>query len=240
MVQGQNLRRSLRHFPRRPAPALLRDGRISVGIPATGGAWTAISELPFLKAAALWGQGDTWSAGGMFLSSNSFWLEADDKTFLIRDNSGLRRETYRPKLPYESRLGRDGWVIKKRSASDPILEKTIRGVGFCAELAGTAPANWSKRGNPSGRFLNGNGPSGTAGDWHGPKAASYAPLESGPINSAPSIPCTTSTACCLRASPPPVVEPAPRSLFLSTPDDRAVAQAVMPAVSRSLDISSFS
>ena len=33
-------------------------------IPATGGTWTAISQVPSLKAVALWGQGDTWGAEG--------------------------------------------------------------------------------------------------------------------------------------------------------------------------------
>src|SRR3954465_4729128 len=42
-------------------------GGVEWAIPATGGTWTAISELPSLKAAALWGQGDTWAGGGMFL-----------------------------------------------------------------------------------------------------------------------------------------------------------------------------
>jgi hypothetical protein len=69
-------------------------GGVAWAIPATGGTWTAISKLPSLKAEALWGQGDTWGGGGMFTSNKSFWLEATAETFLIRDNSGLRRETH--------------------------------------------------------------------------------------------------------------------------------------------------
>jgi hypothetical protein len=83
---------------------------VAWAVPETGGTWTAISELPSLKATALWGQGDTWFGGGMFLSNRSYWLNADGNTFLIRDNSGLRRETYRPHLTFSSRYERDGWT----------------------------------------------------------------------------------------------------------------------------------
>jgi len=44
-------------------------GGVEWAIPATGGTWTAISELPSLKASALWGQGDTRGGGGMFILS---------------------------------------------------------------------------------------------------------------------------------------------------------------------------
>jgi hypothetical protein len=99
-------------------------GGVAWAIPATGGTWTAISQLPSLKASALWGQGDTWSGGGFFLSNDTFWLEADDKTFLIRDHSGLRREVDRPHLRFRSREERDGWGGK---GGDPTaIEKSIR------------------------------------------------------------------------------------------------------------------
>jgi len=98
-------------------------GGVAWAIPATGGTWTAISTLPSLKATALWGQGDTWSGGGMFTSNRSFWLDADDNTSLIRDDSGFRREPYRPR---QSRMERDGWVRIKNGTKDPVFEKTIR------------------------------------------------------------------------------------------------------------------
>jgi hypothetical protein len=101
-------------------------GAVAWAIPATGGTWTAISELPSLEAAALWGQGDTWGGGGMFISNDSFWLEADAKTFLIRDDSRLRRETYGPHCPYKSRMERDGWITRMSGASSSVFEKTIR------------------------------------------------------------------------------------------------------------------
>lgn len=96
-------------------------GGVAWAIPQTRGTWTAISKLPSLKAAALWGQGDTWGGGGMFLSDKSFWLDAGSTTFLIRDDSGLRRETEASRLRFRSRLERDGWV--QRSVT--VFEKKI-------------------------------------------------------------------------------------------------------------------
>ncbi len=103
-------------------------GGVAWAIPATGGTWTAISELPSLRATALWGQGDTWGGGGFFISDHSFWVDADANTFLIRDNSGLHRETYGPRIPYRSRMERDGWVgmTGARHTTKPIFEKTLR------------------------------------------------------------------------------------------------------------------
>lgn len=101
-------------------------GGVAWAIPATGGTWTAISELPSLKAVALWGQGDTYGGGGMFISNRSFWLDADANTRLIRDNSGLCRETCDAHRPYRSRMERDGWVAKKGGSAGPNFEKAIR------------------------------------------------------------------------------------------------------------------
>ena len=109
---------------------------VASAIPETGGSWTAISELPSLKADALWGQGDTWGGGGMFLSNETFWLDADQNTFLIRDDSGLRRETCAANRPYPSRTERDGWVKQGRNRTEPLFEKalpegwTLRRVGW--------------------------------------------------------------------------------------------------------------
>jgi hypothetical protein len=100
-------------------------GGVAWAIPATGGTWTAISRLPSLKADALWGQGNTWGGGGIFLSNTSFWLHSGDCTFLIRDESGLRRMTYGPHLAWHERLERAGWVRKGGSAQFPIREKTL-------------------------------------------------------------------------------------------------------------------
>jgi len=96
-------------------------GGVAWAIPETGGTWTAISKLPSLTATALWGQGDTWGGGGMFTSNHSFWLDISARTFLIRDNSGLRRETY---CPRQSRMERDGWDLKDRR--NGLFEKSLR------------------------------------------------------------------------------------------------------------------
>jgi hypothetical protein len=88
-------------------------GGLKWAIPSTGGTWTAISRLPSLTALGLWGQGDTWAGGGKFTSNESFWLNADGNTFLIRDDSGLRRDLHRPSgWPLE----RNGWVLHKAGA----------------------------------------------------------------------------------------------------------------------------
>ena len=60
----------------------------------------------------------------MFTSNHSFWLDTSARTFLIRDNSGLRRETHRPR---QSRMERNGWV--KKDPKDPYdgrFEKSLR------------------------------------------------------------------------------------------------------------------
>ncbi len=108
-------------------------GGVAWAIPATGGTWTAISTLPSLKADALWGQGDTWGGGGVFTSNNSFWLNADENTFLIHDNSGLRRDTIPPASP---RLLRKGWVCSNSTEPvDCIYSKLLCKGWFLRKLA---------------------------------------------------------------------------------------------------------
>jgi hypothetical protein len=100
-------------------------GGVAWAIPATKGTWTAISEVPALRALALWGQGDTRGGGGFFLSNDTFWLDAGQNTFFIRDNSRLRRETYGPHRPFKSRAERDGWRWVGKGGI-ALFEKTIR------------------------------------------------------------------------------------------------------------------
>ena len=111
---------------------------VAWAVPATGGTWTAISRLPSLTATALWGQGDTWGGGGVFTSNDSFWLEADANTSLIRDNSGLRREA---SPPAKSRLDRDGWDNKgthfeKTIGSNWTLQRLGQSGGYVLERFG--------------------------------------------------------------------------------------------------------
>ena len=107
----------------------------------TGGSWTAISKAPWLKAIELYGKGDCWEGGGLFLSNNRFWL--NDRHFsagrtLINSSEVSRDGNYIPEGKfgaedtgvYYRRLIRDGWKIvnqKKNSKwnSETIFEKTI-------------------------------------------------------------------------------------------------------------------
>lgn len=88
----------------------------------TGGSWTAISKAPWLKAIELYGKGDCWEGGGLFLSHNRFWL--NDRYFhpgqTLRQSSEVRRdESHQPEGEYGAedtgvyyrRLIRDGWKI---------------------------------------------------------------------------------------------------------------------------------
>lgn len=97
-------------------------GGLAWAIPATGGTWTAISKPPSWRAIALWGQGDTRGGGGMFLSNRSYWLDADQNTSLIRDESGLHRA---PARPYDDRMELRGWKVTNRENRVPNFEKTV-------------------------------------------------------------------------------------------------------------------
>jgi hypothetical protein len=89
----------------------------------TGGSWTAISRAPWLKAIELYGKGDCWEGGGLFLSKNSFWLNdrhfTPDKT--LQQSSEVHRDgSYKPEGEYGAEdtgvyyrcLIRDGWKIR--------------------------------------------------------------------------------------------------------------------------------
>ena len=65
----------------------------------TRGSWTAISRAPWLHAIELYGKGDCWEGGGLFLSSNEFWL--NDRYFspkgILRNSPELtRNDKYSP------------------------------------------------------------------------------------------------------------------------------------------------
>jgi hypothetical protein len=90
-----------------------------------GGSWTAISRVPYLKAIALYGKGDCWEGGGLFLSNDRFWL--NDHCFqparVQCEAPRLRRDaTYWPEQRYNAedtgvyyvRLQRDGWKLIER------------------------------------------------------------------------------------------------------------------------------
>lgn len=107
----------------------------------TGGSWTAISKAPWLKAIELYGKGDCWEGGGLFLSNNRFWL--NDRYFtsgrtLSQSSEVIRDDSYVPKGEfgaedtgvYYRRLIRDGWrlVSQKENSkwnSETLFEKPI-------------------------------------------------------------------------------------------------------------------
>jgi hypothetical protein len=87
----------------------------------TKGSWTAISRAPYLKALTIYGKGDAWNGGGLFLSKSTYWLNDGYGHFPIRDESGLRwkrdhviaKESGECPGVYYPRLVRDGWIRKE-------------------------------------------------------------------------------------------------------------------------------
>lgn len=107
----------------------------------TGGSWTAISRAPWLKAISLYGKGDCWEGGGLFLSNNSYWI--NDRYFtrgriLSESREVSRVAGYSPPEKfgaedtgvYYPRLLRDGWRLTEhrkiaRWDSETVFEKDI-------------------------------------------------------------------------------------------------------------------
>jgi hypothetical protein len=95
----------------------------------TGGAWTAISRAPFLKAIGLWGKGDCWHGGGLFIDSQRYWLNDRFGHRELRAPDRLKRIPGYPfqhyfggECPgvYYLRLLRDGWkFVERRTGSIP-------------------------------------------------------------------------------------------------------------------------
>ncbi|MGL4462092.1 MAG: hypothetical protein ACRDD1_22120 [Planctomycetia bacterium] len=86
------------------------------------GSWTAISKAPYLRALTLFPKGDCWHGGGLFLSSNEFWLNngyghqyGPDGAKLHRSMKFPWHEEYGGECPgvYYIRLQRDGWTMNR-------------------------------------------------------------------------------------------------------------------------------
>src|SRR5690349_2756700 len=99
----------------------------------TKGSWTAISRAPWLHAVTLWGKGDCWQGGGLFLDKKTYWLNGCH--FPVRDTQEVRQKCDHTPAGghgaeclsvYYPRLLRDGW-IRKESGKEPnaIFEKDI-------------------------------------------------------------------------------------------------------------------
>ncbi len=93
----------------------------------TRGAWTAISQSPWLKAKALWAKGDCWHGGGLFIDNRSYWLNDGYGHTLLKQTSEVVRDmAYQPKAYYGGecpgvyflRLQRDGWIFKDYKTMD--------------------------------------------------------------------------------------------------------------------------
>ena len=91
------------------------------------GAWTAISQTPWMKAKALYAKGDCWHGGGLFLDDKSYWLnDGYGHQVLYEANEVKRNLSFQPKEyfggeclgVYYLRLQRDGWKLKHREEKD--------------------------------------------------------------------------------------------------------------------------
>jgi hypothetical protein len=83
------------------------------------GAWTAVSIAPYLKAIVLLAKGDAWHGGGLFISSNRYWVNGGSMHTPLRDSRLVQSdENYKPQgqwgseclSVYYPRLLRDGWT----------------------------------------------------------------------------------------------------------------------------------
>lgn len=89
------------------------------------GSWTAISQVPYLKAIGFWPNGSGWNGGGLFLSNDRYWLNVIPFSNQVRsqppnmaaDLNYPFHVRYGSECPgvYYVRLQRDGWQLVSRS-----------------------------------------------------------------------------------------------------------------------------
>lgn len=86
------------------------------------GAWTAISQSPWMKAKVLFAKGDCWHGGGLFLDDKTYWLNDGCGHEILQQTNEVKQDTsFQPKenfggeCPgvYYLRLQRDGWILKQ-------------------------------------------------------------------------------------------------------------------------------
>lgn len=121
----------------------------------TKGSWTAISQVPHLKAVNLFAKGDCWHGGGMFLSNHQFWLNDGYGHVELKSFKKLRRNLQGgPKdyfggeclTIYFNRLRRDGWEMREQEYQGATLfEKKLPKSWTLRKLA------FSEIGAPPGR-----------------------------------------------------------------------------------------
>jgi len=84
----------------------------------TRGSYTAISRAPYLKAIALYPQGDTWGGGGLFTGLHTYWLSGVCEKPL-RESPEVKRDYSIRRIGslHSARLERDGWVPASEDGS---------------------------------------------------------------------------------------------------------------------------
>lgn len=94
----------------------------------SGGAWTAVSLAPYLKAVALYTKGDRWNGGGLFTARDRYWLNGGSMLYVAHESKEVRLD--RDFVPrggvgheclgvYFPRLLRDGWQLLKSEEGTP-------------------------------------------------------------------------------------------------------------------------
>jgi hypothetical protein len=121
----------------------------------TKGSWTAISRVPYLKAVNLFGKGNCWYGGGLFLSDSEFWLNEASDHFEIKSFGRLRQnpagqpsQRFGGECPnvYYNRLQRDGWIMSNEEYQGAALfEKKLPKSWLLRKLA------FAETGAPPGR-----------------------------------------------------------------------------------------
>lgn len=100
----------------------------------SGGAWTAVSRAPYLKALALFPKGDCWHGGGLWTGASDYWINDGSGHSVLRDTDEVRRDRrFEPAAHYGGecrgvyypRLIRDGWRLTARVSVSQWNEKDI-------------------------------------------------------------------------------------------------------------------
>lgn len=77
-----------------------------------GPAWTAVSRAPWLKALALYAEGDTWGGGGVFTGPRTYWHGAAYRC--VQDTKEVRRDAQAdwPQV-WHDRWAAAGWRFRE-------------------------------------------------------------------------------------------------------------------------------
>jgi hypothetical protein len=117
------------------------------------GTWTAVSQVPYLRALHIYGWGHAWNGGGLFIDNKTYWLNDARMGYRSVGNvecglevskrppDGVTPNMGEDPVTYIPRLMRDGWVLVSQGSDGPdvwafrferriragwILEKTFR------------------------------------------------------------------------------------------------------------------